>query len=206
MSESHFSILRSSLSGGAISALVIFFGTKFLGNISDAEAIDNLREIRPTLRFTASGAMTSTATILALMLTLLSFSQNADRKLKGYHYDRIWWIARFAAIVFVAALILLMLLNVPINNAEETLAGTYNVVYYIMLVYAAIIGGFMITIILLLYQAARDIILIAHPNQTAADLYISDDDGELLTKRERERMHPPDSEDSDKQGTAGQSA
>ncbi|MCP9234558.1 hypothetical protein [Lewinella sp. JB7] len=200
MSRSHFSILRSSLAGGAISAVIIFLGTYFLGNITDAEAINNLREIRPTLRFTASGAMTSTATILALMLTLLSFSQNADRQLKGYHYDRIWWIARFAAIVFIAALILLMFLNVPINNAEEKLWGTYNAVYYAMISYAAIIGGFMITIILLLYQAARDIILIAHPNQTATDLYISEEGEGSLTKRERERMRPRESEIADSEG------
>ncbi len=170
-------------------------GTYLLGNVSDAEAIDNLQEIRPTLRFTASGTLTATATILALMLTLLSFSENADRKLRGYHYDRIWWIARFSAAIFIAALLLLMVLNVPINNAEETFAGQYNLVYYGLLAYAALIGGFMITIILLLYQAARDIIVIAHPDRTASGLYVDENNGEdVLTKRERERMRPVEDE------------
>ncbi len=191
MSKSHFSVIRSALIGGILSAGVIFLGTKLLGNISDNEAIDNLEEIRPTLRFTASGAMTATATILALMLTLLSFSENADRKLKGYHYDRIWWIARFAAIVFIAALILLMFLNVPINNAEESLSGLYTTVYYVMLVYVALIGGFLITIVLLLYQASRDIILIAHPDRRAESLYRDGEPGEIQTKRDRERMEVP---------------
>ena len=99
MTKSHFSVIKSAAFGGCLAAVTIFMGTKLLGQVSDYEAIDNLKEIRPTLRFTASGSMTATATILALMLTLLSITENADRKLKGYHYDRIWWIARFAAFV-----------------------------------------------------------------------------------------------------------
>ncbi|MGB3800590.1 MAG: hypothetical protein WA952_12320 [Lewinella sp.] len=193
MSDSSLPLIKSAAVGGALSAIIIFFGTYLLGGISDAEAIDNLQEIRPTLRFTASGSLTATSTILALMLTLLSFSQQTDRKLKAYHYNRIWWIARFAAIVFIAALILLMTLNVPINNAEESLGGFYNVVYYVLLVYTAIIGGMLITIILLLYQAARDIILIAHPGKMVSSLYANekDEEEENLTKRERERMKEP---------------
>ena len=191
LKKSHFSVLRSALVGGLLSAAVIFVGTQLLGNISDSEAVANLQEIRPTLRFTASGTMTATATILALMLTLLSFSQNAERKLRGYHYDRIWWIARFCAGIFIMALVLLMVLNVPINNAEESFGGRYNMVYYILLVYAALIGGFMITIILLLYQATRDIIVIAHPDRTASGIYLNEDDDDRLTKRARERMQDP---------------
>ncbi|THH39334.1 hypothetical protein [Neolewinella litorea] len=168
--------------------MIIFIGTYLLGTITSQEAIQNLQEVRPTLRFTASGLMTSTATILALMLTLLSFSQQTDRKLKAYHYDRIGYIAHFAAVIFIAALVLLMVLNVPISNAEETFAGFYNVVYYVMLTYTALLGGSMITVILLLYQAARDIILIAHPDRKVTGLYAEEESKYSLTKREREGM------------------
>ncbi|WP_116127620.1 hypothetical protein [Lewinella sp. IMCC34183] len=195
MPQSHFSLVRSALIGGLLAAVVIFVGTYLLGSISDREAIENLKEIRPTLRFTASGSMTATSTILALMLTLLSFTEQTDRRLKGYHYDRIWWIARFAAGIFIAALILLMSLNVPISNAREALAGFYNVVYYVMLVYTALIGGFMITIILLLYQSARDIIRIAHPDRQVVDLYQEEHKDTDQFKRERERMREPDDDD-----------
>lgn len=199
MSTSHFSLLRSALAGGSLAASVIFLGTYLLGSVSDYEAIDNLQEIRPTLRFTASGSMTATATILALMLTLLSFTQQSDRKLLAYHYNRIWWIARFAAVVFIASLVLLMTLNVPITNATASFAGFYDVVYYVLLVYTALIGGLMISIILLLYQAARDIILIAHPEKVVTGLYMTPDGDEAsgrITKRERERMRPPEEEEA----------
>jgi uncharacterized integral membrane protein len=129
--------------------------------------------------------------VLALMLTLLSFSQNSERNLKGYHYDRIWWIARFAAGGFIAALLLLMFLNIPINNAEETLYGIYHYVYYGLLIYAALVGGCMVSIVLLLYQAARDIILIAHPDRVVDGLYREEDGETLLTKRKREEMTEP---------------
>ena len=201
MSTSHFSLLRSALAGGTLSAFVIFMGTYLLGSVSDYQAIDNLQEIRPTLRFTASGSMTATATILALMLTLLSFTQQSERRLLAYHYNRIWWIARFAAVVFIAALVLLMTLNVPITNATETFTGFYDVVYYVLLVYTALIGGLMISIILLLYQAARDIILIAHPDKVVTGLYITTEEDEIserMTKRDRERMRPPGQDEETK--------
>ena len=201
MSRTSFSVIKSASVGGGLSAVIIFLGTYLLGNISDAEAINNLQEIRPTLRFTASGSLTATSTILALMLTLLSFSQQSERRLRAYHYNRIWWIARFAAIVFVAALVLLMMLNVPINNAEEAFRGLYNVVYYTLLVYTALIGGLLITIILLLYQAARDIILIAHPDQMVKNLYAQPEEKEETErgtlKREREAMHEPGAEEAE---------
>lgn len=115
--------------------------------------------------------MTATLTILALMLTLLSVSEQTERNLKAYHYDRIWWVARFAAGVFIAALVLLMSLNVPVGNAREAFGGLYNVVYYVLLVYTALIGGCMITIIPLLSQAARDIIRIARPDRQLSGMY-----------------------------------
>lgn len=55
MSRSHFSLIRSALTGGVLSTVIIFLGTYLLGNLSDAEAIENLQEIRPTLALRRAG-------------------------------------------------------------------------------------------------------------------------------------------------------
>lgn len=188
MRKSNFAIVGSALIGGFAAVLVIFFGVYILDGINDNEAVENLQEIRPTLRFTANAAMTSTATILALMLTLLSISRNADFKLRSDHYDRIWWIALFAVITFIVALLLLMFLNVPINTSEETLSGTYTIIYYSLISYVAVIGGLLITVVLLLYQATRAVIIILHPDRRSVELSREEIDDLPAPRRERERM------------------
>ena len=183
MPEPSGNLLKYSLIGGGLTTATIFAGTYLLGSISDAEAIANLREIRPTLRFTASGTMTATATIVALMLTLLSFSNQTEDRMKGWHYERIRWIARFSASTFIAALVLLMILNVPLGNAEESFNNLYDWVYYFLMGYAAILGGTMVTVILLLYEATKDIIIVMHPDTEADFLFV---DTEADTEKERE--------------------
>ena len=171
MSTSQQPILKFALIGGVLSALILFAGTYLLGSLGDAEAIRNLREIRPTVRFTASGAMTATATILALMLTLLSFSSKVDQRIKAYHFERIHWIARLSAGTFIAALILLMVLNIPIENAEESFATIYDAIYYFIIAYVALLGGAITTVVLLLYNAVTDVINLAHPSRDSSYLY-----------------------------------
>lgn len=189
MSEHAKDLLKAAAVGVLLAATTSFLGSYLLGGLSDGEATDSLREIRSTLRFSASGTMTATATILALMLTLLSFSNNTDERMKGWHYERIRWIARLTTGTFIGALILLMLLNIPINNAEETFNTHYNWVYYIILGYVSLLGGAMITIILTLYRAAADIILVMHPNTDADFIFQSDeeDDGSEDENQDEQR-------------------
>lgn len=171
MKKTERRLIRFSLIGGGVASVIMFMGTYLLGNITQGEAINNLQEIRPTLRFTASAAMTATATVLALMLTLLSFTSRTEHRLKTYHYERIRWIARFSAGTFIAAVVLLMFLNLPINNSEESFAGLYDSIYTFLIVYAALLGGAIITVVLLLYEAVMDIIILVHPSLDSGYLF-----------------------------------
>lgn len=154
-------------------------GIVFLGqHVSEAEALENLKEIRPTLRFTASSYISASSTILALMLTLLSFSKDTDQRFKAYHYNRIRWIARFSAACFLGSVVLLLFMNLPFGTSREELKGFYDTLYYILVGYTSLLGGAVVIIMILLYQAARDIILIAHPEEDREELYVSEKDGE----------------------------
>lgn len=164
-------LLKFSLIGGAISAFLIFLGIYFLGIVSQVESLQSMKEIRPTLRFTANGVLTVSATTLALMLTLLSFSSDTEKKLKSWHYDRIQWIARFAVGTFVMGLVLLMMLNLPLVNAKESLRGFYNTIYYVSIGYVSLLGGGIVCVILLLYEATTDIITIKRPDSESSYLF-----------------------------------
>ncbi|PHN07296.1 hypothetical protein [Flavilitoribacter nigricans] len=170
--------LNRALVGGAIAAIMVFLGSFLVGRLGQSEAFVALKEMRPSLRFVSSAVLTATSTILALLLTLLSFSSNTDKDLKSDHYERIKWIARLCTIAFSAAIILLMCMTLPLNNSEEKLQTWYRTLYYFFIVYGALLGGIMISIVLMLYQAANAIILIFQPGKKADHLLSSKDSEE----------------------------
>ena len=60
--------------GGMVAMIAIFLGGYLVGNLGKSEALANIKEMRPSLRFVCSAILTATSTILALLLTLLSVS------------------------------------------------------------------------------------------------------------------------------------
>ncbi len=170
--------LMRALYSGSLAALVIFLGTYFTGRLGPYEARVSIQEMRPSLRFICSSTLTATSTILALLLTLLSFSGTTERNLKAEHFDRVKWIARLTTIAFSAAIILLLFLNLPLKNSDVDMPGFYRAAYYTLLVYGSLLGGLMISVVLMLYRASKAIILIYHPKQDAHFLF--------RTKQEKE--------------------
>lgn len=98
-------------------------------------------------RFLYSSVMTATATIMALMLTMLSVSRAREGTFKAVHYDRVRQIALVDTVTFAAAIIL----------------G-----------YAAVLGRALISIILLLYNAITDMMSVVHPDQASKMLMQQD--------------------------------
>jgi hypothetical protein len=107
--------------------------------------------------------MTASATILALMLTLLAFSSQHDAQLKATHYERVRQIALVDTITFSAAIILLLILSLPLAESQDIPQTWYTVVYYLTMVYASALGGALISIVLLLYNAIVDMIRVTQP-------------------------------------------
>ena len=159
--------LKRALFIGLIAAAVIFLGSFLMGRLSQADARVSIQEMRPSLRFICSALITANSTILAILLTLISFSSETERDIKPEHYRRVEWIGRLCTITFVAAVALLIFLVLPLNNSDVDLGSTYKVLYFVLLGYGAALGGFMISIVVMLYEAATAVILIAHPQRDA---------------------------------------
>lgn len=157
--------MNKAIYGGVVAGTVILFGSYMVGQLSDFEALDFLKAMLPSTRFLCSAVITSTSTILALILTLISFSNSTDKSIKSEHYDSIKFIAKLSTAAFIGAVILLLFINLPLENASDKLMVYFEVIYYFLLVYVAILGGLLITITLMLYQAAENMILIVHPEE-----------------------------------------
>lgn len=149
-----------------------------IGMINDQDALEMINASRPTIRFMCSAVMTATATILALLLTMLSFSSNTDQKIKSSHYERLRSIAKLSTGTFITAMIGLLLLSVPFHQAEGAIRWYFDWIYYIMQAYAAILGGALIIIVFMLYSTAKTIILVVHPDIDASPFLASEQDSE----------------------------
>lgn len=141
---------------GLVTAGIAFGGAYSLGRVSGFEALVLMEATLPTTRFLASSTLTASATILALMLTLLSFSHSTDFRLSQMHYRRVRVIALTVTVGFVMAILFLLLLNVPLNETDRLPTQWYVTLYYGVLVTASVLAGIIISVVLMLYLTVRD--------------------------------------------------
>ena len=141
--------------GGAAVALVGIGSVLIVGEISQLEAFELLKAMLPTTRFFCSAVLTSTATILALMVTLISLSSSTSTELKAEHYQRIRRIATLDAIAFAGGMLLLLFIMIPMEESEVLSYGWYRFIYYGVLAASALLGGLVVSVVIMLYSETK---------------------------------------------------
>lgn len=162
--------LWRALIGGMVGAVVVFLASYISGQVTGLEALAMLEAMRPTTRFLCSAVMTASATILALMLTLLSLSFGAQYELQSVHYRRVRQIAWIDSVGFISATIFLLFLNVPIGGADNVPASWFSAIYYVSLTLSSLLGGLLIAVILMLYNTLQKLIQVIDPEVDEGDL------------------------------------
>ena len=157
--------LRYAIIGGVIATAVSIIGSILVGRMSAYKALTLVESLSSAVRFLGSGIMTACATILALMLTMLSLSSNLniEGEFRDSHYVRIRQIALMCIIALMFSIFLLMVLSIPIKEAEEISGTWYEVIYYSIVITSSLTSGLFVTIILTLFNAIRGIVGIIHP-------------------------------------------
>lgn len=150
---------KLSLVGGAVAAIMGFLTMSVVGNATSFEARRLLDAVIPTVRYSASAYIAGGGTILALMLTMITFSISHDLSFRPGYYSRISDIATLATTVIVGSVIVLMFLAFPLGEAGVA-RSWYLWVFYAVLLGSSIIGGLMVSTVLLLFYAIRGLITI----------------------------------------------
>ncbi len=161
--EARFVDLREALAGGGVAAAVLFVVVAVVGSVSPFEARGLLEASLPTIRFLASSVMASVATVMALMLTLLSLTYTSQYEFREIHFRRIRQISVLSTVTIVAAVVLLLFLGFPVNEADG-LRLYYGIVYYGVTGSASLLGGLLIAIVLMLHRTIRGLVDIGHPH------------------------------------------
>lgn len=166
--------LKWAAGGGIVAAAVGFGGMLIVGTVDAFDARRLVEAVLPTVRFAASAYVAAGATILALMLTLITFSISHDLEFRTSHYRRIRDIAALTTAVIVASVMLLMFLSFPLDEAGVE-HDAYQWVYYTILFGGAVTGGALISVILMLFYAVRQLITVGE-DVNESPLVITEDD------------------------------
>lgn len=151
---------KRALIGGLISSCIIGLGVFALGNVSGYEAKQLLKASIPGINMLCNTIILASATILALLLTLLGVSTGTESKLKDQHYFEVMNIAKVNAIIFVSVLIIFQLFNIPLTEADNVPTRWFKIIYWSTLLASSIISGAMVVVIMMLYNTITNIIQI----------------------------------------------
>lgn len=161
--------------GGILAAIITLLGGYAVGRISGYEARVLLEATLPTTRFLCSAVMTATASILALMLTLLGLSSGLSVTLKPSHYIRVRRIALIDLVAFTLATLFLLLLSVPVSESDKVPTSWFTTLYYAILGISSILGGILISTVLMLYDTIKDVIRVVGLHEESSDIVVTEE-------------------------------
>ncbi|GJM29538.1 MAG: hypothetical protein DHS20C17_21730 [Cyclobacteriaceae bacterium] len=170
---------KRAITGGLISLFIILTGTLMIGELSGYEAKVLIKNSVGAINTLCNTIILASATILALLLTVLGLSSSSDSKLNKDHYLQVLQIAKLDTIVFVASLISFLMFNLPITESEEVPTYLFSTIYYISLITSSILSSALIVVVIMLYNTIVNIIKIVGLGVTDHPLVHSESESEV---------------------------
>lgn len=156
---------RRALYAGITAGAVALGGQWLLGSIYNGyEAKQFLETMASSALYFGSAIVTAAATILALMLTLLSLTSQTDDDFDQVFYLRVERIGTLASVALIGGIILLLFLSLPIKEADNLPSNWFTVIYYFLMIFLAALAGLLIAIVLMLQNAIGSLIKVVRPS------------------------------------------
>lgn len=151
---------KRAMLGGFIALGIIGLSTFMVGHLSGYEAKVLIKSSIAGLNTLCNTIVLASATILALMLTLLGVSASTSSTLKEDHYRHVMQLARLDTIIFVVSLLFFLLFNLPVTESENIPDNWFSIIYYITLGVSAVLSSALVVVVLMLYNTIVNIIKI----------------------------------------------
>jgi len=149
-------------------AIVIVFiiavvGFLLVGRIyTDTLARGLIEAMLPAMSTLCFAVITSASTVIALLMTVLGFATRMDNDFDHPFYVRIWFIATIATIALIMASLLLLLITIPIIEAD-TLNLWYKAIYWVIVFFSSSMMSLLVGMIVSLYRALFGLISLTSP-------------------------------------------
>ncbi|HKK38091.1 MAG TPA: hypothetical protein VJ949_01580 [Cryomorphaceae bacterium] len=169
---------KRAIIGGVVSACFAGIGYFLVGSLSEYEAKQLIQSSVPGVNMLCNTVVLASATIMALLLTLLGLSSGSESRLKTSHYQHVKRLGKWDATLFITAIIFFQVTNIPLVEADNLPEDWYNGVYWLTLgVSSALVGG-IVTVILMLYSTIKVMTDILGKADNDHPLIVSDDDSD----------------------------
>ena len=176
---------KRAIVGGTIAAVFAGAGYFLIGNLSEYEARQLIESSVPGVNMLCNTVVLASATIMALLLTVLGLSSGSESKLKPAHYRRVEILGKWDATLFITAIIFFQITNIPIVEADNVPADWYNAIYWGTLFLSSILVGGIVAVILMLYSTIKAMVDILGFGKTDHPLIVREDDEEEELKGQR---------------------
>jgi hypothetical protein len=151
--------------GAGVAAVFMFSTAIVLGTIASSEAFGLVEAILPTARFLAVGVLTAAITVLALLLTLLGMSLNGPYAFRSRFYFRIGRITTLSTAAIVAAVLLLLISGLPLEDIEDA-QRFYDLYFYALSGGISVLGGLAISMALMIGSTLKGLAQIGEPGHS----------------------------------------
>ncbi len=147
--------------------LLIGLGARFaIGNVySEAEATNLIGSLSQTGLYLGSAIAGAAATTLALMLTLLGLTRQAETDFDPNVYRSISQVAWLSTISLVGAVILLLLLVLPVGEFEKMPDGWYTLMYEVLFAQTVLVCALLVATVVRLFLTIRHVIAHVTPGE-----------------------------------------
>ena len=169
---------KRALYSGFIAAVIIGAAVYLLGNISGYEAKILIKSSLPGINMLCNTVVLASATILALLLTLLSISNSSNSKLNKKLYQQIAITAKLDVVLFVMAILSFQIFNIPIIEADNVPNNWYSAIYWGILSASSLLSGGIVSVIIMLYNTVINMIKIFGYGDKEHDWVLSDSNEE----------------------------
>ncbi len=119
--------------------------------------------------FLVSTITTASATVLALMLTVLGFVRRSDANFGPAWFGQIRWISIVASVTFAGSVLTLLLMSVPLAEADGIPRSWNKALYHTVSASVAILSGLTISLVVMLLTAVLGIIARVSPDASVSE-------------------------------------
>ena len=142
-------------------------GTLLLGGVArlsvgrvqgEAKAVELISSLADSGLYLGSAVATASATMLALMLTILGLTKQADTEFDTPVYKRVYRVAVFATWSLLGSIALLLTLTLPINEFEGVPDNYFAILYNVIFGLTVIVCALLACTVVLLFETVKTII------------------------------------------------
>ena len=119
----------------------------------------------PSARSLGTGVVTANATLLALMLTMISLISNNQFNFAPRFFNRLTNISALSTAGLIAGVIILLLLTIPVQETQGVPNAWYQAAYYFLSIFSAVTVGLLVALVWMLYRTIMRVLVVVHPNK-----------------------------------------